>query len=230
MTATTVTGQTHTVPRIGAAPADPRAWDDQPWASVQPVTVGWWAQRSTDHQPLTQAKVAYDADGLTVVFRVVDDRDTLCRHTDHQTSVCRDSCVEFFVQPDPQRGYFNFELNMGGAMLVWYINDFPADRVELAWPWIERCGITTTHPGARTLSDQVIAWGAAYHVPFDLLEAYMGPLAQCHPEAGVKPAWRANFFKCADASPSNHWGAWSPVTRERLSFHAPECFGTLNFA
>jgi hypothetical protein len=41
--------------------------------------------------------------------------------TQYQEMVCYDSCVEFFVQPEPHLGYFNFEFNRGGTMLIYYI-------------------------------------------------------------------------------------------------------------
>ena len=43
-----------------------------------------------------------------------------CTHRTYGDPVYRDSCVEFFIQPKPGRGYFNFEFNCGGAFLCNY--------------------------------------------------------------------------------------------------------------
>jgi hypothetical protein len=37
--------------------------------------------------------------------------------------VWKDSCVEIFLQPKPDAGYFNLEMNAGGAHLCCYIED-----------------------------------------------------------------------------------------------------------
>ncbi|MEW6117215.1 MAG: carbohydrate-binding family 9-like protein, partial [Nitrospirota bacterium] len=39
--------------------------------------------------------------------------------------------------------------------------------------------------------------------------------------------WRANFYKCGDATSHPHWASWAPV--EALNFHLPHCFGTICF-
>jgi hypothetical protein len=40
-----------------------------------------------------------------------------------QDPVWKDSRVEFFAQPMPERGYFNFEFNCGGAFLCYHITN-----------------------------------------------------------------------------------------------------------
>jgi hypothetical protein len=67
-----------------------------------------------------------------------------------------------------------------------------------------------------------IEWSIAYAIPMSLLERIGGPFAPI--EARV---WRANFFKCADATSHPHWGMWSPV--DVLNFHQPTRFGYLRF-
>ena len=42
--------------------------------------------------------------------------------------------------------------------------------------------------------------------------------------------WRANFYKCADASVFPHWLTWSRVGLPEPDFHQPAFFGTLEFA
>ena len=64
----------------------------------------------------------YDANGLYGIFRV-QDRYVRCVRTQYHDAVWKDSCVEFFAQPKPDRGYFNFEFNCGGAFLCSYITN-----------------------------------------------------------------------------------------------------------
>ena len=73
------------------------------------------------------------------------------------------------------------------------------------------------------ISDTVL-WEVAYRIPFNILKNY------CEtdlPAAGV--TWRANFYKCADASSHPHWLTWSPVDLPKPDFHQPDFFGILEF-
>jgi hypothetical protein len=47
------------------------------------------------------------------------------------------------------------------------------------------------------------------------------------PAPGVK--WRANLYKCADATSHPHWLTWSKVDYNRPNFHLPDYFGELEF-
>jgi hypothetical protein len=68
------------------------------------------------------------------------------------------------------------------------------------------------------------AWTLSYRIPFDVLEKY-SKIAK--PQKGA--VWRANFYKCADATSQPHWLTWSKVNRQQPEFHIPECFGVLSF-
>ena len=45
--------------------------------------------------------------------------------TERDGPVSNDDCVEVFIAPDPEqvKSYFNFEINCGGTMLLYYIPD-----------------------------------------------------------------------------------------------------------
>ena len=57
-----------------------------------------------------------------------------------------------------------------------------------------------------------------------LLVKYAGPLPGMQDQT-----WRANFYKCGDATSHPHWASWNPIG-EKLSFHKPEYFGEIVFA
>jgi len=77
---------------------------------------------STEHRPETAFRVLHDGANLYVRFDVKD-RYVRSVQTAYQAPVCTDSCVEFFVQPKAGFGYFNFEVNAGGALLLYYVED-----------------------------------------------------------------------------------------------------------
>ena len=90
---------TYVVKRAPERPALDGNWAAPAWRGANLVRVDHFmsAPKASDHRPDTQAKVLYTADGLFVFFQV-SDRYVVCRHSGFQSSVSKDSCVEFFVQ------------------------------------------------------------------------------------------------------------------------------------
>lgn len=182
---------------------------------------------SSDHRPETVFRVLHDGASLYVRFDVKD-RYVRSVQTAFQAPVCTDSCVEFFVRPRPDRGYFNFEVNAGGTLLLYYVEDPARTPSGLAKytpvpeAWGRQVEVRSSLP--RIVDPEVaepLAWQVCYKVPLALLEAFAGE----SPLSGGE--WRANFYKCGDRTSHPHWLSWSPVSA--LNFHLPECFGELAF-
>lgn len=219
----------YTVHRARIAPTLDADWDAAEWSTAQIAPINHFFARSSHHRPKTEAKVLYDSDFLYVHFRVRD-QFVRCIATEDHGKVFQDSCAEFFVQPseDPVRGYFNFEMNCGGTMLLYHITDAsktPEGRLaaftRVSSDWMSR--IERFHTMPKVVEPEItepVEWRVAYRVPMALFDHYCGPV-QRSPGTG----WRGNFFKCADATSHPHWGMWSLV--ESRSFHEPEWFGTL---
>ncbi len=217
------------IARRESAPEAAEAWDGPFWRDAPPLDVGHFHHASTDHRPRTQAKLAHTDEAIHVFFRV-EDRYVLSRRTELHATVCRDSCVEFFVEPLPGKGYFNIEINCGGTMLLFFIEDetptpegfkrYTRVPAELA----ERITITPSMPSRidEEITDPC-TWTLRYTIPLSLFEHYLGRLG---PLGGRQ--WRGNFYKCADESSHPHWASWSPIG-EVLSFHLPRTFGELHF-
>ncbi len=218
----------YTMPVISERRAFALTWEAHCWRAVPVLRVSHFRSESTDHRPLTWAKLGYSAHGLTGMFRV-HDRFVRCVRTGYQEAVFKDSCVEFFVQPLEGRGYFNFEFNCGGAMLASYItNPTRTNTGFKAWKPLSlgdcrRVDIQhTLPPVVEPERDAPTIWHLAFFIPFSLLENYAGRIP-----TGSGNVWRANFYKCGDDTSHPHWAAWSPV--DRLNFHLPRCFGRIRF-
>jgi hypothetical protein len=208
-------------------------WAAPAWRGAQVLRVDRFmsAPKASDHRPDVQAKLTYTDDGLFVFFKV-SDRYVVCRNTVFQSPVYKDSCAEFFVQPKADKGYFNFEMNCGGALLVTYIEDAtrtPAGFVKYTQLPPEMDALVPRFHSlpSRIDPEQVglVEWRLEYFIPFGFFERYVGPLGQV---AGQ--TWRANFFKCADASSHPHWATWAPLDPDFAGgFHRPDKFGVLRF-
>jgi len=216
--------------RTSAAPPLDGKWEAKPWAAAATAEVAWFHPSGSEHRPRTQVRVLYDEGALYVFFRV-EDRWVRAVASGFQGPVYEDSCVEFFVRPREQGGYFNFEINCGGTLLLYHIEDprrTPAGFARFTPVAAEHvAGMKVHHSLPRSVDPEIpepVVWTVAYSLPLDLLEAYTGALP---PLPGSR--WRGNFYKCGDKTSHPHWGAWSPVGEE-LNFHQPERFGTLEFA
>lgn len=206
-----------------------KQWDSPVWRQAPVLPVAAFRPESTDHRPRTEAKLLRSPAALHGFFRVRD-RYVRCVHERFQQAVYKDSCVEFFVQPTTDGGYFNFEFNCGGAMLASYIID--PTRVEHGFKDFTRLTagqgslVSIYHSLPPLVEPEMgddVTWLIEFRIPFALLEQYAGPLGD--PAGRV---WRANFYKCGDETSHPHWAAWSPV--DELNFHLPRCFGRIRFA
>jgi hypothetical protein len=203
-------------------------WNGAVWSSVLPLSVDCRRPEGSPHHPGTFCKLLYDDTNIYGIFRV-EDQHVRSIHTLFQSEVWKDSCVEFFVQPKVDGGYFNFEFNCGGALLASYVTDptrvngilqefqplTPADDLQILR--------FSTLP--RVVEPEIptpMIWYLEFSIPFTVLEKYTGPIG-----AVAGQIWRANFYKCGNETSHPHWLSWAPL-RER-NFHDPTCFGSVEF-
>ncbi len=152
-----------------------------------------------------------------------------CVHTSFQSDVWKDSCVEFFVQPQDAEGYFNFEFNCGGALLASYVTN-PAranGRLQEFVPLTpDDDGRIRRFAGLPSVVEPEIAgplvWRLEFSLPLALLAKYAGPFG-----AVTGQIWRANFYKCGNETSHPHWLSWRPLAGR--NFHDPSSFGQLVF-
>lgn len=215
--------------RASARPSLKGQWDRPPWSLAHTFDIAHFHSESSAHRPRAQARALYDDEGLYVHFRV-EDRYVRAVHTDYQSMVCRDSCAEFFAQPKADKGYFNFEMNCGGALLVSYVED--PTRTEDGFRKFQRLDARydAMIPRYRTMPAVVepevtdpVVWQLEYFAPFALFEDFVGPLGNVSGQT-----WRVNFYKCGDETSHPHWASWHPVGEE-LNFHVPQHFAPVRF-
>jgi len=210
-------------------------WDREVWKQANTARVNHFLPEAgnlqdSGHRPDARVRVLYDAKGLYVHFRV-EDRYVRSITTEYRGPVWEDAAVEFFVQPRAGRGYFNFEINCGGAMLLSYHEnpDWKGEalRSDGGVPWELASKVKIYHSMPKTVDPEIadpVTWHVEYFIPFALFEEYLGPLGDIGGQT-----WRANFYKIAENNSHPHFGAWSKI-EEGNSFHQPKFFGYLRFA
>lgn len=220
---------TYTLHKTAVKPDLQGQWESGVWQDAPALAIANFHPQSSPHHPTTEAKLLYDDTTIYIIFRVAD-RYVRAVCTTYQQQVCNDSCVEFFVQPREGKGYFNFEVNCIGTLLLSYIEDptrigqtFKKSTpvaAELVRP------MTIFHSLSGVIATEMstpVEWIVEYTLPLSLFEAYLGPLT-----IQVGTVWKGNFYKCADQTSHPHWASWAPIGKE-LNFHQPAYFGQLTF-
>ena len=156
-------------------------WESAVWQQADVLHIEHFHPCSSGHRPTTDAKLLYDNDNLYVLFRVADQY-VKAVYTEFQDPVCNDSCVEFFVMPTPlllpsedrtQEGYFNFEINCIGTMLLYYIED--PIRTDTGFQKSTPVtiahvrGITIFHSLSGVIKKEIATpteWYIEYNIPF----------------------------------------------------------------
>ncbi len=219
----------YTIRKTAVPPSFHGQWNSTVWQQAPVLAIEHFHPQSSRHHPKTEAKLLYDDANLYVIFRVFD-RYVRAVHTAYQDQVCNDSCVEFFVQPDPAKGYFNFEVNCIGTLLLSYIDDPTCTAAGFASytrvPAALIQPMTIFHSLSGVIEPEITQptdWIIEYNIPFSVLEAYVGTLS-----IQKETRWRGNFYKCGDRTSYPHWASWAPIGRT-LNFHQPAYFGVLFF-
>ncbi len=225
----TIRGMLYTVRRARRRPELLGLWESDAWRGAETAEIASFRPEGSTHRPHTSFRLLYDNEFLFGLYSV-HDRHVRCVVTRVQGPVWKDSCVELFLQPRENHGYFNFEFNCGGTFLCHYHPEgatapsFPPPVHPL--PDTECAQIAIFHSLPPVVDPEIsdsVNWCLEFALPFWILERYVGAL---RPVAGK--TWRGNLYKCGDETSHPHWAAWSPV--DRLDFHLPRCFGALHFA
>jgi Carbohydrate-binding family 9 len=223
------------VKRVDWTPELTGRWRSPAWKHANTLDVSEFLPQNaedlqaSDYRPVTKAKVLHDDKGLYIHFRVKD-RYVRSVATEYRGKVWEDACVEFFVQPKAERGYFNFEINCGGTMLLSYHEnpEWQGDsgRKDGGVPRGLAHSVKIYHSMPAVVDpeiDDAVTWQIEYFIPFWLLEEYVGPLGGL---AGQE--WRANFYKIAETNSHPHFASWSRVSNG-FNFHQPQFFGVVRF-
>lgn len=193
------------------------------WAEAEPLVIASYLWLKNGYEPRVEVRLGYTSDSLYVSFRV-DERRVRASFTRFQDPVYKDSCVEFFIDPCPERspGYINFEANALGTMLAAIGRD-RHDRRPLTSA--EVSGLEIRPSLAEPVDGDIGAngWALDYRIPAGLFERL------CGIRLGPGSRAAANFYKCGDETECPHYGAWSPVKTPAPDFHRPDFFGTLEF-
>lgn len=183
-------------------------WDTVP--AVELSHTGWLKEVPVH----AWAQVCYDERALWVRMEAEEApvRATLREPLD---PVYQDSCLEFFLAPDPNDSrYLNFEFNPLGNLYLGFGSTRPT-RVRQ----IVESKEALFRP-APFLTER--GWGITYCIPFDFISNYFPKFVACGEMAG-------NFYKCGDLTEQPHYLSWMTMNTDTPDFHRRQDFGVLRF-
>lgn len=186
---------------------------------------GWWKDVQAanldnfpwsgpdDYKPAANARVGTDGNCL-FVYMETEETDLRMEQKGFGY-VHTDSCMEFFMSPDPLSAkYLNFEFNPAGGMYL-------AIRTSRHDPELLNMENYRQLFGIKTAISET-GWNLEFNIPLSFLRKYL-PSANFSPGSVI----RGNFYKCGEETKRPHHGCWSPINLEKPDFHCPRFFGSL---
>jgi len=186
-----------------------------PWNQLEEAALEDYPWDENGYRPPCFARVGWNSRGLHVLMYAKEA--VVRRETRHFGGmVCQDSCMEFFVQCNPEKteDYINLESNGYPVMLIGFGPD-RHHRIQFEEPR----GIApqaSEHRGGW--------WALSYTVPANVIEQLFGVTLA----SGQK--MRGNFFICGDKTEYPHYGMWNgadPAVFPKPDFHQPVNFAPM---
>jgi len=196
--------------------------DWQKTKSVGAFEFAWYKEGKKEQ---TAAKLLWDDKNLYVSFRC-DDAHIWGEHTEHDSAVYEDDCVEVFTAPNPDKPdeYYNIEMNVRGAFLDRHHPDGPGVKPKYNFN-ARGVKIAVTIDGTlNDDSDTDRGWILEAAIP---LANFSKTAKHIPPNAG--DVWHMNLNRLGGKT-NPQFSQWSKGTTERPAFHVPKDFGRVVFS
>lgn len=177
---------------------------------------------SYPYKPDVRFAAAHTSDAVLLHFKVRE-QSVLARCSADRESVWQDSCVEFFLSPEPGDGlYYNFEFNCIGRMYACVGPDRNSRQFlpESAYAAIKRASSLGETAFEERLGE--CEWDLSAIVPVSCLVRH--DIASLD---GLQMS--GNFYKCGDHLSVPHFVSYAPINVPKPDFHRPDCFCKLVF-
>lgn len=186
---------------------------------LQTIATLNWSEYS--YKPKVDFRIAYYQDQIWLKYYIIEEN-IMAKETNVNGSVYKDSCVEFFISPDRNDVYYNFEFNCIGTPHVGY-GEVGTKRTLLD-PEILKLISIKSSLGNKPFEEKTGGhqWEMMIIIPIECL-AFNKDLTL----KGLKA--NANFYKCGDDTATPHYITWNPINTEIPNYHQPKYFGEILF-
>lgn len=182
------------------------------WASLDKAHIAdnEWIEQYPDKFD-AWAVCGWNSKGINVLMYAYENP-ILANARGWEGSPCKDSCLEFFFIPFPEKDsrYLNVEVNPVCAVCS-ATGEGRHNRVRI-----------TEHVNGMVINTKVHpdVWAVSYNIPMEHIKALYGDVLS----EGC--AMKGNFYTCSeDIHP--HFATWNYVVAPKPDFHRPECFGDI---
>lgn len=187
----------------------------------QAISVLNWPEQFP-YAPQVRFRIWHDDESLHIIYDVKE-KTTKAEQTILGQPVYMDSCVECFIQPEPQTDphYYNFEWNAAGklAMACRTCRQDPENAPEEV---LKSVDVNPSLGYAPFAEKPVDAWTLEVRIP---VSAFFH--SSVRSLSGRK--MKMNFYKCGDGLKDLHYITWAPVKTENPDYHRPEFFQEVEF-
>lgn len=185
----------------------------------QPIDVVNW--KDHPYKPEVSFRIAHTGREILLHYKVKEASVRAVAAGDNG-NVWEDSCVEFFVSPDGNDNYYNFECNCAAKLLIQ--GGLVNRRRPMAAPEVLAMVKRWSSLGNEHFDERVgeCSWELTMVIP---VSAFFNHSIDSLDGKTMK----GNFYKCGDKLQTPHFLSWSPIQSEQPMFHCPTYFGTLSF-
>ena len=171
------------------------------------------------YQPDVKFRAAHTGDAILLHYQVTE-ASVRAVATADDGRVWEDACVEFFLSPESNDFYYNFECNCAAKLLL---HGGPAGgerpgAAEDVLKSVKRWASLGTEPFEERVGE--CSWEVALVIPASAI--FRHEIADLNGKA-----MRANFYKCGDLLQTPHFLSWIPIDLPQPKFHCPEFFGEI---
>ena len=184
-----------------------------------PIEIVNW--KEYPYQPVVKFRVAHTGDAILLHYRVTE-ASVRAVATADDGRVWEDACVEFFLSPEGNDFYYNFECNCAGKLLL-HGGEAGTERPgasEEVLKSVQRWASLGTEPFEERMGE--CSWEVALVIPTSAIFRHSI-------DSLDGKTMRANFYKCGDLLQTPHFLSWSPIDLPQPKFHCPEFFGEIKF-
>lgn len=186
---------------INNVPINSKEWEKAEIANIDNIAPG------SEEIPNTTARMLFSNGGITLKMET-DEKPLLAEIKERDGAVCTDSCMEFFIRPETDEKYLNFEIN-------------PIKTLHL--------GLGKDRYG-RTHMPEIYdefdidcsfeddKWQMKIYIPFEVIDKIYGSHTN---------VFYGNIYKCGENTEKEHYATWNVVEVEKADFHRPEYFGKI---
>lgn len=181
-------------------------------------TINW---KEFSYKPNVKFRIAYCQDNILLKY-YVNEKNIMAKETKINGDVYKDSCVEFFISPDQNDTYYNFEFNCIGIPHVGF-GKIGTKRNLIRHEILKLITIKSSL-GNQPFDEKTgeYQWEMMILIPKECFAhnkniVFKGLVAN------------ANFYKCGDNTSKPHFITWNPVETKKPDYHQPKYFGEIIF-